>query len=92
MRESAVENYLKLRAKQEDDETRKCSWIGRNGAPDRFLMSHRKGIWLIEMKRPGECPEPHQFREIARINAFAGLEFGGAMWMNCKEDVDEFYR
>lgn len=38
MRESDIEDYLVKRVKAMGGEVRKVQWIGRNGAPDRFVM------------------------------------------------------
>lgn len=45
---------------------RKCSWIGRRGAPDRLFMGHGR-FFFVEFKDTGEVPEPHQEREINRM-------------------------
>lgn len=68
--EGRVRTYLRKRAKAAGFEHRKLRWIGRAGAPDELLF------WpegppliecLVEVKRFGEAPEPHQAREIARL-------------------------
>ncbi len=65
IRESDVEDYLKERVHAHGGEVRKLQWIGRRGAPDRLVML--EGPHFIEMKRPGEVPEPHQDREHGRM-------------------------
>lgn len=48
-------------------EVRKVRWIGRNGAPDRFVMlPGQQGLW-IELKAPGQRCRPHQIREHVRM-------------------------
>lgn len=65
MRESDIEDYLVKRVKAMGGEVRKVQWIGRNGAPDRFVMLPPKfvreagdvlvyeglGVW-VEVKSP----------------------------------------
>ena len=52
-RESVIEAYLKKCIKAAGGEVRKLRWIGRRGAPDRFVML--KGVsCFVELKRPGE--------------------------------------
>jgi hypothetical protein len=78
MRESVIEKHLVKRVKELGGEVRKVSWIGRRGAPDRLVMLPRSGsaIWnnwtctiWVELKAPGETPEPHQEREHQRMRA-----------------------
>lgn len=45
---------------------RKLRWADRNGAPDRFVLL-RGRVWLVELKKYGERPEPHQLREHERL-------------------------
>lgn len=48
--------------------TRKLSYEGRAGAPDRLVLlpgCH----FCIEAKRPGAVPPPHQLREHERLRA-----------------------
>lgn len=79
MRESVIEKHLVRRVKELGGEVRKVQWIGRRGAPDRFLMmpyafsikgcvDYGQDAW-VELKAPGEVPEPHQEREHARMRA-----------------------
>lgn len=63
MRESDVEKYLVKRVKELGGDTRKLKWIGRRGAPDRFVMLY--GGFLVETKAPGESLRPEQEKEIA---------------------------
>lgn len=52
-RESDVERYLVMRVKQLGGEIRKVAWVGKSGAPDRFVMrTGRRGVW-VEVKAPG---------------------------------------
>ena len=77
MRESEIEKHLVNRVVELGGEVRKVKWLGRRGAPDRLVMlpmtPMRTGwatggcaIW-VELKAPGEKPEPHQTREHERM-------------------------
>ena len=70
MRESVIEKYLVLRVKSLGGQVRKVKWIGHRGAPDRLVMlpvwEHDKAVW-VELKAPGEKPQPHQVREHKRM-------------------------
>jgi len=52
--------------------TRKLSYEGRNGAPDRIFF-YNKLVALIEFKKPGGKIKPHQFIEIESL-AGVGVE------------------
>lgn len=82
MREKTIEQHLIDKVEAEDGETRKCQWIGRSNAPDRFLLLH--GVHMVEVKKPGEYPTEAQYREIDRINEHGG----SAHWVNSFEMVD----
>lgn len=78
MRESDIEKYLVHCVKRMGGEVRKVSWIGRRGAPDRFVMLPLRedflpgsvfpamSIW-VELKAPSKKAEPHQLREHERM-------------------------
>ena len=67
IKESDIEKYLVQQVKVSGGEVRKVQWVGRRGAPDRFVMFPRcKGFW-VELKAPGVKAEAHQLREHARM-------------------------
>jgi hypothetical protein len=68
MKERDVENYLVERVRAAGGEVRKVQWIGRNGAPDRFVMLKGLSMW-VELKAPGEKPRPSQVREHERMRS-----------------------
>lgn len=77
MREREIETYLVKRVKELGGEVRKVRWIGRRGAPDRFVMlntgllvdgTYATSAWA-ELKAPGKTTEPHQTREHRRMRA-----------------------
>lgn len=61
--ERDVEKYLKERVKEMGGATRKCRWLGRDGAPDRRVL----GVAWVELKKPGGPLKPHQVREHERM-------------------------
>ena len=65
MRESYVEDYLVKRVLAEGGDVRKLQWIGRGHAPDRFVALN--GVWLVELKAPGQKERPGQVRERLRL-------------------------
>jgi len=67
IRERDIEAYLKKRVQEAGGEYRRVSWLGRNGAPDDFVMLNG-GHWT-ECKAPGEKPKPHQLREHELMNS-----------------------
>lgn len=46
---------------------RKVTYQNRIGAPDDWYFGMDGDLIIIEHKRPGEVPEPHQQREIDRL-------------------------
>lgn len=67
--EAHVESHLVARAKLVGAEIRKVSWIGRRGAPDRFVMTlgeNTVNFW-VECKAFGKPLAEHQEREIERM-------------------------
>lgn len=70
MREKFIEAYLVKRVKEMGGEIRKLEWINRRGAPDRMVMLPKRTPFWVELKAPGEKPEPHQAREHARMRQY----------------------
>lgn len=68
MRESEIEAHLVQRVKALGGEVRKVAWVGRNGAPDRFVMLPGGCMW-VELKASGQKAKPHQQREHDRLRA-----------------------
>jgi hypothetical protein len=71
LRESVVEKHLAKRVREVGGAQRKVVWPGRRGAPDRRVWLPRPGggfvAWWVEMKAPGGYLEPHQAREIGKL-------------------------
>lgn len=72
MRESAIEKKGCFDAEADGWLTRKLQWIGRVGAPDRF-MAKKGRVVLVEFKAPGQLARAEQLREHARLRE-AGVE------------------
>jgi hypothetical protein len=66
MSESTIEKTVCKHAETRGWLVRKCAYIGRKGAPDRWFFKAGR-LLLIEFKRPGETPDPIQRREHARL-------------------------
>lgn len=78
--ERDIEKHLVEHVETMGGEIRKVRWVGRRGAPDRLVMLPDRymgnlgartflpaaTIW-VELKAPGEKPEPHQAREHHRM-------------------------
>lgn len=65
-RESRIESYFVEQVTAARGLTRKCRWLCRRGAPDRYAAL---GRWqgFVELKAPGCKPDAHQAREIERL-------------------------
>ena len=72
MRESAIEKKGCFDAEADGWLTRKLTWVGRVGAPDRFMVKNGRVV-LIEFKAPGKEARPEQVREHERLRE-AGVE------------------
>ena len=66
MRESKIEKYLVQQVVLKGGLTRKLKWIGRNDAPDRFVVVDGMSL-LVEVKATGEVPRASQVSEIRKL-------------------------
>lgn len=73
MIEFDIESYLVSRVDALGGEVRKVKWIGRRGAPDRFVMLPDRRAFWVELKAPGQKARPHQSREHARMRAMGEI-------------------
>ena len=83
--EGKIEAHLVKRVGQLGGEIRKLSWIGRRGAPDRFIWWPGPIFAFIEVKAPGGRISVLQQREMDRL-AEAGFNVA-VVWSEA--DVDE---
>jgi hypothetical protein len=65
--ESYVVKKTKTHAEKMGWLHRKVVYQNRSGAPDDWFFGHNGRLIIIEFKKPGERPEPHQWREIRRL-------------------------
>jgi hypothetical protein len=84
IRERDIEKYLCSQVEQAGGLTRKLTWIGRVGAPDRFVALN--GVWLVELKSPTGEESKLQTRERNRLLAL-GVR---CIVINSLEGVDNF--
>lgn len=76
--ERDIEAYLHRRVRKLGGDYRRVKWIGVRGAPDDLVgVPFNRTLWdrapfnaLVECKRPGEEPEPHQLREHERLRSW----------------------
>jgi hypothetical protein len=82
--EAEIKDYLKKRIASLGGDVRFFRWIGRNHAPDCFVMLPETPVTLVETKAPGKRPRPGQEREHERLRKY------GVRVLVCptKEDVD----
>jgi len=83
--EGKIEAHLVKRVGQLGGEIRKLSWIGRRGAPDRFIWWPGPIFAFVEVKAPGGRISTLQQREMDRL-AEAGFNVA-VVWD--EEGVDE---
>lgn len=80
MRESDIENYLAFRVRLMGGEVRKVAWVGRRGAPDRFVMLPARGrkkprTFWVELKAPGKKATEAQAREHDRMRRYGEVVY-----------------
>ena len=66
MRESVIEDAVVKHAEATGWISRKMTYVGRHGCRDRDFYGFGKVV-MIELKRPGQNPRPHQERERLRL-------------------------
>lgn len=83
-KESIIENYVRAQVKAKGGFTRKLTYQGRSGAPDLMCVLPGGKIIFLEVKAPGEKPDPHQLYEIQNL-----VDMGcRATWVDTKAAVD----
>lgn len=65
-----IETYLKREVEALGGEVRKVRWVGRNNAPDRFVLLPTKNSIWVELKATGKKPTKAQLREHERMQRF----------------------
>lgn len=88
-KESSVEDYLIAQVKAHGGDTRKVTYQGRKGAPDRWCFFPGNRLLIVECKRPKKNKlDPLQEVEVEWLQ---GMGFN-AGWLNTKEQVDTVIR
>ena len=88
-KESSVEDYLIAQVKAHGGDTRKVTYQGRKGAPDRWCFFPGNRLLIVECKRPKKNKlDPLQEVEVEWLQ---GMGFN-AGWLNSKEQVDTVIR
>jgi hypothetical protein len=85
--EAEVEGYLLKRVKALGGETRKVTWIGHRGAPDRFVMlpgEFSLNFWAECKRSRAGVVKLHQDREHAKLTAYGEIVYV----LDSKEAVD----
>jgi hypothetical protein len=65
--ESDLEKYLVATVTRNGGVTRKVSWVGRRGAPDRLVLFPGGHLIWVELKAPGQKPTRQQAHEHAGL-------------------------
>lgn len=87
-KEGKVEAYFVEQVEKHGGLVRKCRWLCRRGAPDRYWTIHGKRNGFAEIKAPGEPLKPHQEREIRKLRAAGDIVYV----IDTFEGVDLFVR
>lgn len=84
MRESDIEDRLRLKLAQLGHLCLKLHSPGFTGLPDRICLLAGGRVAFVELKSPGKKPEPHQLRrhtllrslgfQVEVIDTFAGVD------------------
>lgn len=72
IKERDIAEYLDEEVLKRGGETRKVSWEGRRGAPDKLVLLGG-ALCFVETKKPGQPATPEQAREHAKM-----IKLGGA--------------
>lgn len=83
--ERKIEAHLVCQVRKRGGEVRKVKWIGRRGAPDRYVMLPGSSAW-VELKRTGVKAEDHQLREHNRMIASGAV----VVVLDSKSAVDDW--
>jgi hypothetical protein len=68
--EADIEAFLVEMVRQLGGKIRKVRWVGRRGAPDRFVWIPGWAFpAMVELKKPGETPRINQLKEIDALRS-----------------------
>lgn len=85
-REETLRAYFVRRVRQVGGVNYKLSPNGRRGKPDELTLLPWRLPALVELKKRGEKPEPHQLREHERLGRIGHR----VVVIDCKRKVDQF--
>ena len=85
--ERLVESYLVERIRAHGGETRKLTWVGRSGAPDRIALFPNGVVWFIECKAKAGKLSAQQKAEQEMLNRLGFL----AVAVYSREEVDALF-
>lgn len=88
MKESALEKYVIAEVKRRGGVTRKVTYQGRHGAPDRWMLFALRGLLIVELKKPGEKPREEQLAEMQVLRN--SMQY--VHWTDSKEGFDTLLR
>lgn len=84
MKETDIETFLIRNVHRRGGFTRKVTYQGRKGAPDRWCFFPGGRLLLIELKRPGEKPSDLQVDEMLKLREHGQY----VCWAASKEAVE----
>lgn len=84
--EKSLEQYLKRKVENKGGLFYKFTSPGRNGVPDRIVITDQGDVYFVELKAPGKKLRPLQQKELDRINSTGAK----AVWFDTKEKADRF--
>ena len=90
-KEELNEKHLNRRVEETGGETRKVTWLGRRGAPDRLVLWPEHGAYaFVELKEETQSwgLQDHQRREIERMKG-AGIRVA---ILSSKAEIDGFIK
>lgn len=85
MREKVIEDYLRLRVKQQGGRAYKFVSPGNAGVPDRLVVMPGGQVFFAELKAPGGKVTKLQERKIAELEQLGCT----VILINSKEGVDQ---
>lgn len=84
MKESLIEKHLNASVKAKGGFTRKVTYQGRKGSPDRWCFFPEGKLIIIELKKEGKKPDARQAEEIKNLKAMGQQVYV----IDNKEEID----
>jgi hypothetical protein len=89
MKESAIERKVKAYAESKDCLFWKITSPGRDGVPDRVVVTPRGVHGWIELKRKGEVPTAIQFYHLRMLREHSANSIWICTFEQAKDFIDE---